>query len=77
MSSYGSYAAVCRLVMQKHPWKIRKFGPYLEGNVFDTELESLRQKAWVEKLEEHSQVPDQPIQISEQRIAPLHKEFVG
>ncbi|MGH7600205.1 MAG: hypothetical protein ACREOI_27945 [bacterium] len=61
----------CRQVRQKYPWKIRNFGPYPEGDVFDMEIASLREKGFVEKLEEQSQVPDQPIQINDQGIAKI------
>jgi len=57
-------AEACKRVKLKYPWKIRQYGPYPEGNIFDSEITSLQQKGIIEKPDVFSQVWDRPIKIS-------------
>jgi len=57
-------AETCKRIKLNYPWKIRHYGPYPEGNVFDSEITSLQQKGIIEKPDVFSQVGDQPIKIS-------------
>jgi len=66
-------AEVCKQIKQKYPWKIRIFGPFPEGEVFEKEINNLRKSGLLENTDEYAQVADQPLLISNHGITKLHE----
>lgn len=59
-------AEACKRIQQKYPWKIRTYGPFPEGDIFDREINALRSAGFLKKSDEYSQVADLPLNISSQ-----------